>query len=132
MQQPELQFASSKQIIAHRGRTLTAHHRTWWGPIWRGLAVEPAGKHYRAMRTSLWLYIYLVIHADRRTGKLTRLLPTIARDMGVKLRTVRQWLAVLKKHGYVITTPTGRALQLTIAKWKPLRGHALGDHQHKK
>jgi hypothetical protein len=103
MQQPELQFTSSKEIMGQRRLKLAIHPNAWWGPIWRGLAVEPTGKHYRAMRTSLWLYIYLVIHADRRTGKLTRLLPTIARDMGVTPRTVRQWLAILKRHGYIIT-----------------------------
>lgn len=84
------------------------------------------------MRTSLWLYAYLVIHADRRNGTLTRLLPTIARDMGVKPRTVRQWLSVLKTQGYIITQPTGRALKLIITKWKPLRGNAPGNIRDKK
>lgn len=106
--------------------------RIWWGPIWRGLAVEPNGKHYRAMRTSLWLYIYLVIHADRRNGTLIRLLPTIARDMGVKPRTIRQWLSVLKTHGYITTEQTGRALKLAITKWKPLRGNAPDEWGNKK
>lgn len=118
--------------MGQRQRKLASRRNAWWGPIWRGLAVEPAGKHYRAMRTSLWLYIYLVIHADRHTGKLTRLLPTIARDMGVASRTIRQWLAVLKRHGYIVTEPTGRALKLTIAKWKPLRGNVSHGERDKK
>jgi hypothetical protein len=122
MPQPPLPFVSIKEIIKnHQGDA--PQGKTWWGPIWRGLVVESAGKHYRAMGKSIWLYVYLIIHADRRNGTLTRLLPTVARDMGVKLRTVRGWLSVLKTNGYVIAQPTGRALKFQIAKWKPLRGN---------
>ena len=96
----------------------------WWGPIWRGLIVEPTGKHYRAMHTSVWLYLYFVIHADRATGTLYRKVPRIAEDMGIPTRTIRRWLGRLKRGGYLAVRPTGRSLQISIQKWKPLRTSA--------
>jgi len=97
-------------------------HRStsWWAPVWRGLVVEQSGKHYRAMHTAVWLYLYLLIHADRKTGKLYRLIGTIANDMGVKPPTVRRWLATLARHGYITRNRTGRALDITIERWKAL------------
>jgi DNA-binding PadR family transcriptional regulator len=83
--------------------------------------VEPSGKHYHAMRTAVWLYLYLLIHADRRTGKLYRLIDTIAHDMGVKPTTIRRWLMTLARNGYVTRTRTGRALNITIERWKALQ-----------
>jgi hypothetical protein len=92
----------------------------WWGPVWRGLFVDPAGKHYRAMGRALWVYGYLIIHADRRTGTLYRTVATIARDMQVSDRTIQAWLALLRQHGYIRTKTTGRALTIGIEKWKPI------------
>ncbi|HZS09343.1 MAG TPA: hypothetical protein VFD58_31200 [Blastocatellia bacterium] len=92
----------------------------WWGPVWRGLPVEPTGRHYQAMRSSIWLYLYLIVHADRKTGRLYRLMPTIARDMGIRPRTVRYWLSVLRRHGYVTTIKSGRVVQFRIEKWRPM------------
>lgn len=114
---PSFSFnAKQKSRMTDTGKTLD-----WWGPIWRGLPVEPSGKHYRAMHISLWLYLYLVIHADRATGTLYRVVPRIAQDMGIPQRTIRRWLARLKRGGYLIIKPTGRSLQISIQKWKPLR-----------
>lgn len=98
----------------------TVHHR-WWGPIWRGLAVEETAKHYKAMGKAVWLYIYLIVHANRKTGTLFRLIPSIARDMGIPVRTIRAWVSILRKHGYIITESNGRGLTITVLKWRPLR-----------
>lgn len=97
--------------------------KTWWGGIWRGLVVDGKAKHYRAMRNALWLLIYFVIHADRKTGALCRKYETIARDMGVSIRTVRYWLITLRRHGYikVETSPSSSAFSIHIQKWKPLK-----------
>ncbi len=44
----------------------------WWTPLWKGLPVEPTAKHYKIMGNALWLYIYLLVYANRLTGKLFR------------------------------------------------------------
>jgi len=100
--------------------TARARQQGWWGPVWRGLPVDPAGKHYQAMHCSLWLYIYLLIHADRKTGTLCRVVATIAADMGISSRTIRLWLSRLKKYRYIETRLTGRALKISITKWKAI------------
>ena len=108
--------------LAREGHTSpqVVHHR-WWAPIWRGLAVEASAKHYQAMGKAVWLYIYLIVHANRRTGTLFRLLPSIAQDMGIPVRTIRAWLSKLRQQGYITTKSNGRGLEITVLKWKPLR-----------
>lgn len=100
------------------------HHqpqgKTWWGPVWRGLVVDSTAKHYRQMRNACWLFLYLIIHADRRTGQLYRKYSTIAADMGLSVRTVRRWLARLQQQGYISTIPTERAQTISIQKWRAL------------
>lgn len=98
-----------------------AHRSTWWGPVWRGLFVDPAGKHYRAMGRAIWLYGYLIVHADRRTGTLYRRVATVANDMQVSERTIQAWMALLRRHCYIATKSTGRALVIRIEKWKPIQ-----------
>src|SRR5215218_9147615 len=99
----------------------STRHLVWWGPVWRGLFVDPAGKHYRAMGRALWLYGYLIVHADRRTGILYRKVRTISGDMQVSGRTVQEWLLVLRRHGYIRTRTTGRSLVIMIERWKPIQ-----------
>lgn len=92
----------------------------WWGPVWRGLFVDPEGKHYRAMGRALWLYGYLIVHANRRTGVLYRAVTTVARDMQLSKRTIQSWLSLLRKRGYIGTKSTGRSLVIRIEKWRPI------------
>ena len=97
--------------------------------MWRGLFVDPAGKHYRAMGKALWLYGYLIVHADRKTGTLSRKVSTIAGDMQVSERTIQDWLSLLRRREYVRTQTTGRALAIRIEKWRPIKkeSHGLGN-----
>ncbi len=111
--------------IEHRhpaipGRSATT---TWWAPVWRGLVVDPAGKHVRRLKGALALLLYLILHADRQSGLLVRKYETIGRDMGHSLWTVRGWMRRLERHGYVRRTKTGRALVIEVLNWRPV-GHA--------
>jgi hypothetical protein len=93
---------------------------SWWGPVWRGLVVDDQRKHYRRLRSALWLYLYLIIHADRQTGQVIRRYSTIAHDMGQQPRTVQRWLRVLRRQNYVAIRNSGRALVIHIQQWKSL------------
>lgn len=101
--------------------------KTWWSPLWRGLVADPKARHYQRLRSSIYLLLFCILHADRRTGTLYRKLPTIALEMGMNVHTIRRWLATLRKHGYVTTKSTGRALRINVQKWKPIT--AARDHQ---
>lgn len=98
--------------------------KNWWGPIWRGLIADSTGKHYQNMRAAVWLFLYFVVHADRKTGRLFRHYETISRDTGIKPRTIRQWLFILRKQDYVQVKHSGKsvAIHIQIRKWKPLIG----------
>jgi hypothetical protein len=93
----------------------------WWGHVWRGLVVSGTARHYKAMGRSVWLFLYLVIHADRKTGTLYRKTGTISKDIGMSARTVQVWLRELRGGGYIVTKSTGRSLIIQIAKWRPIR-----------
>lgn len=92
---------------------------TWWGAVWRGLVVDGEAKHLSKLGPAVWLYLYLIIHADRRTGRLVRRSLTIAQDMHVPLRTIRRWLAILRDEEYASVLLTGRSLIIHIHRWKP-------------
>ena len=96
--------------------------KQWWAPVWKGLVMDPKAKHYRGMRNAVWLFLYLLLNANRRTGFLVRKVETIGADMGIARDTVFRWLRMLREGGYVTTENTGRCLRIQITRWKPLAG----------
>lgn len=90
----------------------------WWAPVWQGLVLDRQGRHYRRIKSALWLLIYLILCADRQTGNLKRRVSTISQGMGVKSRTIRTWLRTLQKGEYIDARTNGRCLVITIRKWK--------------
>ena len=96
--------------------------KIWWAPLWRGLVADNTAKHYHSMRSAIWLYLYFVMHANRRTGKVFRRYDTIMKETGFAKRTIRHWLSMLKQHGYVTVERSGGSLAIVIQvqKWKPL------------
>jgi len=94
------------------------NHKQWWAPIWTGLVMDPEAKHYRRMKNAIWLFLYLVLNANRETGLLLRKVKTISSDMNVHRNTVFRWLNILRKQRYITTENTGRCLHIQIKKWK--------------
>lgn len=107
-----------KSILANN--LIRRPHSQWWGFVWRGLVVSPSARHYHAMGRSVWLFLYLIIHANRRTGTLYRRVGTIAKDTGMSKRTVQIWLKTLRDNDYIVTERTGRSLIIHITKWRPI------------
>jgi len=94
--------------------------KNWWIHVWQGLVMDKRAKHRKAMRQAIWLYLYLLVTANWRTGVLYRRLSTIESDTGFHERSISRWLKLLREKGYVETQSTGRALQISITKWKPI------------
>lgn len=95
--------------------------KKWWAPLWSGLLVEPTAKHFKAMGSAIWLFLYFITYANRTTGKLFRRRSTLATDLGITLRTVNRWLYILQGKGYIETSQTERSLVISITKWKPIK-----------
>lgn len=93
-------------------------HKQWWAPVWTGLVMDPEARHYHRMKTAIWLFLYLVLNANRKTGSLVRKVKTISSDMGINRNTVLRWLTTLREEGYITTQNTGRCLNIQINKWK--------------
>lgn len=94
--------------------------KNWWTPVWNGLVMDEGGKHYKTIRQAIWLYLFLLSAANRRTGILYRKLSTIAEETGFHRRSIERWLRTLRDKGYIETHSTGRALQISVSKWKPI------------
>ena len=90
----------------------------WWTPVWNGLL---SADHYRAMRSSIWLYLYFLIHVNRYSGVVFRKTSTISKDMELSGRTVSRHLQILKQNGYIKTKQTGHSLEIKITKWKSIK-----------
>jgi len=99
-------------------KNLQEQQKDWWAAVWRGLVFDSNGTHYKNLRSALWLYLYLIIHAKRETGRLSRLYSSIADDMGIPERTIRNWMKCLKRYEYIEIEMTGRAMVIHICKWK--------------
>lgn len=79
-------------------------------PLWQFLIMDKEARHYRAIGKALWLFLYLALDKDLEKGCLIRDIKTISGDMGIRQRTIREWLKVLKARGYIRTKSTGRSL----------------------
>jgi hypothetical protein len=84
--------------------------------------MDSEAKHYRTMKNAVWLYLYLLLNANRKTGTLMRKIGTVCNDMGVTRDTALRWLHALRSEGYVETVNTGRSLTIQVTRWKALPG----------
>ena len=84
------------------------------------MILDEEAQHCRKMKNAIWLFLYLVLTADRKTGLLTRKVKTISADMGVSRDTTLRWLTILKREKYIDAKSTGRCLAIRIKKWRPL------------
>jgi len=97
------------------------NQKQWWTPVWTGLVMDRQAKHYRRMKNTIWLFLYLVLNANRKTGFLLRKVKTVCADMGVPRNTVFRWLNTLRRYGYIATENTGRCLLVQVKKWKTIQ-----------
>ena len=95
--------------------------KQWWAPVWKGLVMDPEAKHYHTMKNAVWLYLYLLLNANRRTGLLKRKIETVGRDMGVTRDTTLRWFKALREGGYIETSNTGRSLTIQVTRWTSRR-----------
>jgi hypothetical protein len=84
--------------------------------------LDKEGTHYRKMRSALWLFLYLLLSANRKSGLLYKKIKTISSDTGWSRNLILRWLKILRRSGYIATRNTGRCLLIQIRKWKALPG----------
>ncbi len=82
--------------------------------------MDESAVHFQRMGNSLWLFLYFLVNANRSTGILMRKVRTISADTGIQRRRIFEWLNTLRQEGYISTQSSGRCLEITINKWKPL------------
>lgn len=90
--------------------------KNWWAPIWCGLATDP--KHQEKMGKAVWLYLYIHMYADRKTGKLFRNCEQIAEETGQSWKTINRQLAKLSDGEYIHLTRKSHGFTIEITKFK--------------
>jgi hypothetical protein len=115
--------SDSKSLLQRKAHTLAVQRASkappnWWTPLWRGLVADPESKHRKAMGASAWLFLYLLMYANRKTGIVRRSLGVMHSDTGYPIRTIQSHLRKLRLKGYITTKHSGHYLKITIAKWK--------------
>jgi CRP-like cAMP-binding protein len=103
-----------QQFIGERAKRKVG----WWTPIWRGLSADPGSKHRIAMGASLWLYLYLLTYANRKTGMVRRRMDQVQSDTGYPMRTIQRHLKRLEQKSYISLNRSKHYLHITIKKWK--------------
>ncbi len=94
------------------------NQKQWWAPVWTGLVMDAQGAHHKKIKSAVWLYLYLLLNADRKSGFLKRKIKTVCLDTGINSRTIKRWLRLLKRNGYIEMRSTGRCVHVQITKWK--------------
>lgn len=103
----------------HReGQSVGKRPANWWTPVWRGLVADPESKHRKAMGPAIWLYLYLLAYANRKTGIVRRTQQMMANDTGYSLGTIQAGLRRLRNKDYLTKKYIGRYLEIRINKWK--------------
>lgn len=88
-------------------------HKNYWRPLWSGLVLDEQAKHYRRMKNSVWLFLYLILKSGR-TGFLRKTCNEISKETGIKSRTIRNWLKNLKNKGYVSVKKQSKGILIHI------------------
>ncbi len=84
----------------------------------RGLVADREAKHFRAMKQSVWLYLYLLLAVNRETGSRLLSPDAVAREMGLREENIRSWLGHLRRQGYVRVEREGAHFLVTVKKWR--------------
>lgn len=113
----KIKYFRSKQpqLSSNKGQGKTPN---WWTPVWRGLIADPNSKHRKTMGTSVWMFLYLLTYANRKTGIVRRSLTMMAKDTGYPVRTIQFNLKNLREKGYLTSSHEGRYLTIQVEKWK--------------
>jgi len=90
------------------------------GPVLQEIVANTQGKHYRRLKNALWIYLYLIIFANPKNGKLTTGISIIAKATGFQEETIRSWLGVLKKWQYISIEKQGKNFIFKVNRWKKL------------
>lgn len=96
---------------------MNKEQKDWRAPVLTGLVMDRDATHCNKMKNAIWLYMYLVVNADERTGTLERNIDAISRDTGIKESTIKNWLDILREGGYIETRNTGRSLCFVVNLW---------------
>ncbi len=89
----------------------------------RGVLFE--ARHYARMGQAVWLYGWLVLRQTRQVGTMGLVLGgrpvsyrEIEEETGFHPRTLERWMRVLRREGYIETTPTPAGVVVRITKAK--------------
>lgn len=91
---------------------------SWWTPVYSGLLIDPGGKHRIRIGPAIWVYLYLITYAKRKTGVTHRNVTKISEETGMSPRSIHRHLNRLEANGYIRFVERRPVLKILITKWK--------------
>ena len=91
-----------------------------WFPQFTGLIRDPEGKHHKTMGVAIWLYNFFCADANRKTGEWVGQLNNITERTGIQLWTIKRYMQILKKGGYITAKRKDNGIEVKISKYKTL------------
>lgn len=126
-EEPEFRSQAKEQDQAHSPPNLgkgvyrgKGSSQNWWSHLRTGLVRDPSGTHYKLIGKAIWLYLYFLVAANWKHGTLFRRLDTISVETSFSPRSIKRWLQILRKMGYITTRKNGRSFDISITKWRPV------------
>ncbi|REJ76314.1 MAG: helix-turn-helix domain-containing protein [Acidobacteria bacterium] len=104
-------------------KKLGIRNTSWWTPVYSGLVVSPEGKHRSQMGPAIWVYLYLITYAKRKTGIAHRNVGKISEETGMSARSIHRHLNRLETNGYIRFVERRPILKIQITKWKNFGKH---------
>jgi len=86
-------------------------------------------RHIQSMGAAIWLYLYVLDHADWETGTINNYTDGDAADaLGMPARTVRKYRQTLQENGYIEAKQGLHAQRIIVSNWiNPKNGNSHGD-----
>lgn len=81
----------------------------------------------QAMGSAVWIFLYLLTYANRKTGITRRKISQIREDTGYPARTIQRYLKRLSEQDYITITRAKQYLHIQIKKWKAFKHSNLDE-----
>ena len=98
-----------------------------WGIV---SADVPNVTHYNMIKQAIWLYLYLLIHASKKTNRVDLSVADIAAETGFKTETIAGWLGQLRKHNFIRMDRDSSTVTITrIWQYRQIGNHLIENQE---
>jgi hypothetical protein len=91
-----------------------------YAPVAKNLILNPLGKHMSRMGKAIWVYLYLLIVINDKSGRAIVKSAEIAKETGISENNILTGFGILKKWNYIDVKKQNSTFVITVCKWKKI------------